>query len=345
MDGASAAPTHNPEDDPFGCRHRAACIGRSGISACPVLSGWCWSVFRQTSERHSTAGGSAGGAAIPEPQPQGNARGIAFGSFPDGGAGGIPIGPHPGGIGGIAAEESQGGAGGSGESVPPPRRWPPGDASSSSTSSARVPHAEGPRASQREVGSGMNGGVPVSHRSAQAPQGIHNLGEALITICALTPFPPAQGMTAYAVWEAQIKELIVYVLRRTDTVHSHSCSIAQGLGATTVHQGGTAAVSAHHGEAKQASAGHARAQAVAHQPATAAPATAARDLAQLILVSSSSSRHHHEEAGADLARTSYSFDGGCLDFTDALHRVTWPRKFRPGITFKYDGTIDPCEFL
>jgi hypothetical protein len=32
----------------------------------------------------------------------------------------------------------------------------------------------------------MNGGVPVSHRSAQAPQGIHNLGEALIAICTLT---------------------------------------------------------------------------------------------------------------------------------------------------------------
>jgi hypothetical protein len=56
--------------------------------------------------------GGIGGAAIPELQPQGNARGIAFGSFPDSGAGGIPIGPHPGGIGGVAAEESQGGIGG-----------------------------------------------------------------------------------------------------------------------------------------------------------------------------------------------------------------------------------------
>jgi hypothetical protein len=47
----------------------------------------------------------------------------------------------------------------------------------------------------------------------------------------------------------------------------------------TVHQGGTAAATSHHGEAEQASVGHAWAQAVAHQPATAAPATAARDLA------------------------------------------------------------------
>jgi hypothetical protein len=34
-----------------------------------------------------------------------------------------------------------------------------------------------------------------------------------------------------------------------------------------------------------------------------------------------------------------------LAFTDDLCRVTWSCKFCPGITFKYDGTIDPREFL
>jgi hypothetical protein len=67
-----------------------------------------------------------------------------------------------------------------------------------------VPHAKGPRASQHEAGSGMNGGGPVSHRSAQVPQGIHNLGDALIAICTLTSFPPVQGMLAYVVREARI---------------------------------------------------------------------------------------------------------------------------------------------
>jgi hypothetical protein len=49
--------------------------------------------------------------------------------------------------------------------------------------------------------------------------------------------------------------------------------------------------------------------------------------------------------GANPARPSYAFGGGCLAFTDDLHRVTWPRKFRPGITFKYDGTTNPREFV
>jgi hypothetical protein len=49
--------------------------------------------------------------------------------------------------------------------------------------------------------------------------------------------------------------------------------------------------------------------------------------------------------GANSARLTYAFDGGCLAFTDDLRRVTWPRKFCPGITFKYDGTTDPREFL
>jgi hypothetical protein len=37
--------------------------------------------------------------------------------------------------------------------------------------------------------------------------------------------------------------------------------------------------------------------------------------------------------GDDPTRPSYAFGGGCLAFTDGLHRVTWPRKFRPSITF------------
>jgi hypothetical protein len=28
-----------------------------------------------------------------------------------------------------------------------------------------------------------------------------------------------------------------------------------------------------------------------------------------------------------------------------MRRVTWPRKFRPDIIFKYDGSTDPREFL
>jgi hypothetical protein len=34
-----------------------------------------------------------------------------------------------------------------------------------------------------------------------------------------------------------------------------------------------------------------------------------------------------------------------LAFTNDLCRVTRHCKFRPGITFKYDGTTDPQEFL
>jgi hypothetical protein len=32
-------------------------------------------------------------------------------------------------------------------------------------------------------------------------------------------------------------------------------------------------------------------------------------------------------------------------FINTLRQVTWPCKFRPSITFKYDGTMDPHEFL
>jgi hypothetical protein len=88
-----------------------------------------------------------------------------------------------------------------------------------------IPHAEGPRASQREAGSGMNGGVLVPYRSAQAPRGINNLGEALIVICTLTSFPPTQGMPVYALWEARLRELTEYMQRRTATAHSRSRSL------------------------------------------------------------------------------------------------------------------------
>jgi hypothetical protein len=91
----------------------------------------------------------------------------------------------------------------------------------------RVPLAEGPRASQREAGSGMNGGMSVSHCSAQAPQGIHNLWKALIAICTLTSFPLAQGTPVYAQWDAHLKDPIEYVHHRTDTTHSRSRSVAQ----------------------------------------------------------------------------------------------------------------------
>jgi hypothetical protein len=81
----------------------------------------------------------------------------------------------------------------------------------------------------------MNGSMPMSHHSVQAPQGIRNLGEALIAICILTSFSPAQGTSAYAAWEARIKERAAYVQRRTDTVYSRLRSVAQGVGAMTVH--------------------------------------------------------------------------------------------------------------
>jgi hypothetical protein len=100
-----------------------------------------------------------------------------------------------------------------------------------------VPRVRSPRTSPRETGSGMIGGVPVFHRSAQAPQGIHSLGEALIAICTVTSFPPAQGMPMYEAWEARIKELTAYVQHHTNTAHSRLHSVAQGTGAMTVLRG------------------------------------------------------------------------------------------------------------
>jgi hypothetical protein len=149
-------------------------------------------------------------------------------------------------------------------------------------------------------------------------------------------------------------------------MHSRSRFLGQGTGATSVHLGGVAAATARRGKVGPAAAGYARPTADAHEPAVAAPAPAARALPQPILVRSSSSWHrreechnieakrqedaqaarHHARPGADPTWTSYSFDGGCLAFTDALHRMLWPRKFCPaGITFKYDGSTDPHEFL
>jgi hypothetical protein len=44
-------------------------------------------------------------------------------------------------------------------------------------------------------------------------------------------------------------------------------------------------------------------------------------------------------------RPAYVFGGDFLAFTNDLRRVTWPRKFRPNITFRYDRSTDPREFL
>ena len=36
---------------------------------------------------------------------------------------------------------------------------------------------------------------------------------------------------------------------------------------------------------------------------------------------------------------------GCRAFSSELRRVKWPSKFRPELPEKYDGSIDPVEFL
>jgi hypothetical protein len=78
------------------------------------------------------------------------------------------------------------------------------------------------------------------------------------------------------------------------------------------------------------------------QAVAVAPAPAAEAPTQPISFSSPSSRHRREEhhdvdaqrqedaqaaclharMGADPLQVTFSFDGGCLTFTDALHRVT-----------------------
>jgi hypothetical protein len=108
---------------------------------------------------------------------------------------------------------------------------------------------------------------------------------------------------------------------------------------------------------------HAQPTTDVHWPVAAGPAPPARALVLPILVGLSSSQRrreerldveaqhqedarticHHARVGADPAWASYSFGGSCLAFTDALRRVSWPRKFCPNITFKYDGSTDPRE--
>ncbi len=36
---------------------------------------------------------------------------------------------------------------------------------------------------------------------------------------------------------------------------------------------------------------------------------------------------------------------GCRAFAASLRNVRWPPKFRPNLTEKYDGSINPSEFL
>ena len=36
---------------------------------------------------------------------------------------------------------------------------------------------------------------------------------------------------------------------------------------------------------------------------------------------------------------------GCLAFTSELRGVTWPGKFKLDLPPRYDGTMDPAEFL
>ena len=36
---------------------------------------------------------------------------------------------------------------------------------------------------------------------------------------------------------------------------------------------------------------------------------------------------------------------GCRAFTPKLRSVVWPRKFKPDLPPRYDGTHDPAEFL
>jgi hypothetical protein len=37
--------------------------------------------------------------------------------------------------------------------------------------------------------------------------------------------------------------------------------------------------------------------------------------------------------------------GGCMALAPHLHMVVWPRKFQPHLPEKYDGTVNPAEFL
>jgi hypothetical protein len=37
--------------------------------------------------------------------------------------------------------------------------------------------------------------------------------------------------------------------------------------------------------------------------------------------------------------------GGCMALVPQLHMVVWPPKFNPQLPKKYDGTVNPTEFL
>jgi hypothetical protein len=38
-------------------------------------------------------------------------------------------------------------------------------------------------------------------------------------------------------------------------------------------------------------------------------------------------------------------EGGCMALAPYLGMVVWPRKFRPHLLEKYDGSVNPAEFL
>jgi hypothetical protein len=91
------------------------------------------------------------------------------------------------------------------------------------------------------------------------------------------------------------------VQHRTDTAHSRSRSITQGVGAMTVHQGGATAVAVHPDAAEPAVARRAQPWATAHQPEATAQAQVVRVRSQPLSVGSSSSRHHCvEHCGAEI---------------------------------------------
>jgi hypothetical protein len=39
------------------------------------------------------------------------------------------------------------------------------------------------------------------------------------------------------------------------------------------------------------------------------------------------------------------FRGGCMTLAPHLRMVVWPRKFQPHLLEKYDGSVNPVEFL
>jgi hypothetical protein len=41
----------------------------------------------------------------------------------------------------------------------------------------------------------------------------------------------------------------------------------------------------------------------------------------------------------------WEFRGGCMALVPHLHMVVWPPKFRPHLSEKYDGMVNPAKFL